>query len=102
MFASDNKLSNKTNQTVFDDGANDVKFESYNPGNNSLRLVTTAKIGPKVVDEEIKANAVGKKSQEIKASIEGIEGIEEVRVDMPFWMSVAPEENRIKIVKSGL
>lgn len=101
-FAANNKLSNKNNQTVFDNGMSGVKIESYNPGNDSLRLVTTAKIGPKVVDDEIKADAVGKKAYEIESSIESINGVEDVTVDMPFWMSVAPEANRIKIVKSGL
>ena len=106
MTSALSKLSNKNNQTVFDNGYSAVQLLSYNKGENNtatMRLTTTAKIGPKIDEEQIKNDAVGKKANEISSSIKKIDGVEEVTVDFfPFWVTVAPEADRIHIVKSGL
>jgi hypothetical protein len=107
MRVATSKLSNKDNQMVFDNGYNAVQLLSYNQGGNgnpaTMRLVTTAKVGPNINEDKLREDAVGKKANEISSAIKRIDGVEDVQVDFfPFWVNVAPEPNRIYIVKNGL
>jgi cytoskeletal protein RodZ len=107
MAAATAKLGNRENQMVFDDGFDGVKLLSFNKGDDknqpTMRLVTTAKVGPKIDEDKIKEEAVGKKAHEISSNIEKIDGIENVKVDFfPFWISAGPSPDRIYIVKNGL
>jgi hypothetical protein len=103
MNAAVNKLKDKNNQMVFDNGFGEVKLLSYNKTNSTLRLVSVAKIGPKIDEDQVKQDAAGKKSNEISSKIEKINGVEKVEVDIPFWFGgVAPESSRIIVIKNGL
>jgi hypothetical protein len=105
MAAATNKLSDRDTQMVFDDGFNNVQILSFNATDSggTARLVTTAKVGPKLDENQIKQQAVGKKTHEITAQVEKIDGVDNVKVDFfPFWVSTAPEASRIKIIKNGL
>jgi len=107
MQAAMKKLSNKDNQTVFDNGFSKVELLSFNRGGGdnkpAMRLVTKAKLGPKLDEDKIRTDAVGKKAHEISSAIKKIDGVDEVEVKFfPFWVNTAPEVSRIHIVKNGL
>ncbi|MDR2524469.1 MAG: hypothetical protein LBC95_02960 [Candidatus Nomurabacteria bacterium] len=99
------KMSDRDTQMVFDDGFSGVQILSYNmvDGGAMARLVTNAKVGPKLDEDKIREQAVGKKSHEIISQVEKIAGVDDVKIDFfPFWVSTAPEADKIKIVKNGL
>ena len=49
-------------------------------------------------EDDIKKEAVGRKSEEIKAMISQQDGVEDVNVAMsPFWVSSISSENKIKV-----
>lgn len=104
MSAATKKLKGQNGQGVFDNGFKGVQILSYQNTDNggSARLVTTAKIGPAINDQELKEKAKGKKQNEIKDELEKISGVERVEVKFfPPWLSVVDDESRITIEKSG-
>ena len=96
------KTTNKNQTQIFDNGFSSVKMLSYslNEGNKtaSIRLVTTAKIGPKIDEDKIREQSVGLKKEEIIEQIKKTNGVDDVMVTMtPFWLSQAPSADRIKV-----
>lgn len=93
--------ANKDSQRVYDNGANKVSFTnvSASDGGFSANIVATAKIGPKIDDDNIKNLAKGKKYGEIQSSIESIQGVDNVDIKFwPFWVSAAPNDtNKISV-----
>jgi hypothetical protein len=100
QFMSDyfkKQLEGQTDRRVYDNGAKKVTFTSVAPVDNgfTVNVVTTAKIGPKINDEEIKETAKGKRFGEIQSSIETIQGVDDVDVKFwPFWVSTAPNDTK--------
>jgi len=99
------KVSNKDQKQIFDNGFRELMILSFNQADGdktaSIRMVTTAKVGPKIDEEEVKEQAVGRKSSEISEAIKKIDGVQDVRVELfPFWLSTAPSVDRIKVVFS--
>lgn len=90
------KLNGKSDQYVYDDGANGVTFANVTVGNKgifSANLVTNGKIGPKIDDTTVKNAAAGKRYGEIQAALEGIQGVNSVDVKFsPFWVNTAPKD----------
>ena len=103
MEAAIKKLNKSSGLGVFDNGFSEVEvlsFQSTQTG-GTARLVTTAKIGPEIKDEQLKNDIVGLKKNEVKEKIEKISGVEKVEVNyFPFWISRAPE-GKIVIEKNG-
>ena len=61
-------------------------------------MSTTAQVGPQIDEDSIKADAAGKKSEEIKAQIKKTDGVSDVDVVInPFWVQTAPASNKIKV-----
>jgi hypothetical protein len=102
MVSATSKLNN-SDLGVFDNGYKNVQvlsFQSTTTG-GTARLVTTAKIGPAIDDNKLKAEATGLKKNEVKQMVEKISGVEKVEVTyFPFWVSRAPE-GKITIIKNG-
>ncbi len=91
------QLDGNSEQRVYDNGAKNLTFTNVAPGETGFvgNLVATAKIGPKINDEEIKKTAMGKRFGEIQSSIESIQGVDEVDVKFwPFWVSSAPNDTK--------
>lgn len=85
------------NQRVYDNGASKVTFTNIAAadGGFTANIVTNAKIGPKIDDEEIKNLSKGKRYGEVQASIEAIQGVDDVDVKFwPFWVSSVPEDTK--------
>lgn len=95
------QLDGKNDQRVYDNGSKKVTFTNVaavDPG-FTANIVATAKIGPKIDDNAIKALAKGKRYGEIQSSIESIQGVDNVDIKFwPFWVSVAPNDtNKISV-----
>lgn len=90
------KLNGKSDQYVYDDGADATTFANLSVGNKgvfSASLVTNGKIGPKIDDTTVKQAAAGKRYGEIQAALEGIQGVSNVDVKFsPFWVNTAPTD----------
>lgn len=95
------RLDSKDEQRVYDNGLNGVTFTNLTTADSGFgaNVVATAKIGPKINDQEIKNTAKGKRYGDIQSSIEAIQGVDDVDVKFwPFWVSSAPSDtNKISI-----
>lgn len=89
------ELKDRKDQRVYDDGAKDAKFQEVDQvkGGAKFTLIATAKIGPKLDEDEIKQEARGRKFGDIQSSIQGIQGVEDVDVKFSvFWMDTVPDD----------
>lgn len=95
------QLEGQADRRVYDNGAKGVTFTNVAPVDSgfTVNIVATAKIGPKINDEEIKETVKGKRFGDIQSSIEAIQGVDDVDVKFwPFWVSTAPNDTKkIKI-----
>lgn len=89
------QIDGKNDRRVYDNGTSGVNFSDVTKSKNGYAadLVATAKIGPKIDDNNIKELAKGKRYGEIQSSIESIEGVDDVDIKFsPFWVSIAPND----------
>lgn len=90
-------LDSKTQQRVYDNGVNKVSFANVTPGDNGItaNIVVTAKVGPKIDDDQIRNESKGKRYGDIQSAIEKIQGVDNVDVKFwPFWVSSAPNDTK--------
>lgn len=92
------QLKDKDDQRVYDNGSGDAKLSNVTPaddGKFAVNLVTNAKLGPKIEDEEVRKLAAGKRYGDIQASLEAIQGVQSVDVKYsPFWVTAAPNDTK--------
>ena len=92
------QLKGKDDQRVYDNGSDEAKFSNITPSDNgkfAVNLVTNAKLGPKIEDEDVKQLAAGKRYGEIQSSLEAIQGVQSVDVKYsPFWVTAAPDDTK--------
>lgn len=91
------QLEGKDDQRVYENGSNGASFTSVakSEGAFSATITATAKIGPKINDDEIKEVTKGKRYGEIQSAIESKEGVEDVDIKYwPFWVSSAPNDTK--------
>lgn len=87
-------------QKVYDNGLDEVKFSDFQITENgyTVTITTEAHVGPVIDENEVKKQAKDKKSEEIKALINQIDGVADVNVTMsPFWVTSVGSENKIKV-----
>ncbi len=90
-----NQVKTEDNQRVYDNGSSKVTFTNIAAveGGFTANIVTNAKIGPKIDDDQIKNTAKGKRYGEVQSSIEAIQGVDDVDVKFwPFWVSSVPND----------
>ena len=90
----------KDKQKVYSNGLDSVKFSNFQAMDNgyTVKISSSGHVGPVINEDDIKKEAVGKKSEEIKAMISQQDGVEDVNVAMsPFWVSSISSENKIKV-----
>ena len=90
----------KDKQKVYSNGLDSVKFSNFQAMDNgyTVKISSSGHVGPVINEDDIKKEAVGKKSEEIKAMISQQDGVEDVNVTMsPFWVSSISSENKIKV-----
>jgi hypothetical protein len=92
------QLKGKSDQRVYDNGSDEAKLSNITPGEGgkvAANLVASAKIGPKINDDDVKKLAAGKRYGEIQASLEAIQGVDSVDVKYsPFWVTSAPKDTK--------
>ena len=89
------ELSDKNDQRVYKNGMDDAAFQEVSRTKNGARatLIATAQTGPEIKDEEVKEQVKGKRYGEIQASLESIQGVDDVDVKFfPFWVSSVPDD----------
>lgn len=87
-------------QKVYDNGLDEVKFSDFQitESGYTVTITTEAHVGPVIDENEVKKQAKDKKSEEIKALINQIDGVADVNVTMsPFWVTSVGSENKIKV-----
>lgn len=99
----DEQLKSETdgkNQKVYNNGLDEVKFSGFTTVDNGYSVVinTNGHVGPIINEDDVRKQAVGKKSEEIRALLMETDGVNDVSVNMsPFWVSKAPAEDKIKV-----
>jgi len=91
------QLGNSTNQRVFENGSDKPEFQDVTNSATGaeLTLIATAKLGPKLDENEIRQDSLGLKTGEIQEALQSIQGIEEVEVKyFPFWVSSVPNDEK--------
>lgn len=95
------QLEDKKDQRVYDNGAGKVSFIDVAKENDVYTgtLVATAKVGPKIDDKALKAEARGKRYGDVQSNLGRIAGVENVDIKFsPFWVRTVPnDEKRISI-----
>jgi hypothetical protein len=85
--------SGNSNQRAYDNGAKKAEFQDVTNAkdNSQFTLIATAKLGPKLDENAIRQQSLGKKTGEIQENLQSIRGIEEVQVNyFPFWITTVP------------
>ncbi len=87
------QIDGRQNQKVYDNGIGSLAFSTpvANQGGYLVTATATGKIGPTIDATAVKNYAKGKKSGEIKAYVEAINGVNSANVTFsPFWVTTAP------------
>ena len=88
-------------QKIYDSGINAVTISNFRKdGDATLATVNASgEIGPKINEDEIKEQVMGKRYGEVQQSLEAIEGVKEVDTQFSyFWVRTVPgDANKIKI-----
>lgn len=91
------QLSSRKDQRVYDNGATKADFQDVTSSNTGAEatLVATAKVGPRLDEDSIKKQVLGRKTGEIQETLQGIQGIESVEVNYyPFWVTSVPSDEK--------
>ena len=92
--------TDQAKQKVYNNGIDSVKFSGFTTANDgyTVTVTTNGHVGPVINEDDVRKQAVGKKSEEIRALLMETDGVNDVSVNMsPFWVSKAPAENKIKV-----
>ena len=95
------QLASANTQRSYENGADEVEFQDVvtNADGADLTIIATAKVGPKLDEEQIKKESLGRKGGEIQQSLQGIQGIQDVEVSyFPFWVGSVPDDaNKVSV-----
>lgn len=95
------QLKDTKDQRIYDNGSEKATLTNIASANDGFtaNLVATAKIGPKINDDDIKNTAKGKRYGDVQSAIEAIQGVDNVDVKFwPFWVNSVPNDaNKIKV-----
>ena len=92
--------TDEAKQKVYNNGLDEAKFSGFTTTDNgyTVSVTTNGHVGPVIDEDEVKRQAVGKKSEEIKELLKQTDGVNDVSVTMsPFWVSAAPKESKITV-----
>lgn len=87
------QIEGQSDRRIYDNGSGNVTFTNVMAAEGGFtgNVVATAKIGPKIEDDQVKELAKGKRYGEIQSNLESIQGVDSVDVKFwPFWVSQAP------------
>lgn len=89
-------------QEIYDSGVDKAFFESFknSDNDNSAKLKTTVKTGPRVTDEMVRERALGKKVGEVQSQLKSFKGVSSVKVDTSYFFvtSVPSDTNKVEVI----
>ena len=91
------QMAKSENQRVYENGSKKAEFQDVEntKDGSELTLIATAKVGPRLDENEIKKQALGRKTGEIQEVMQAIQGVEAVDVKyFPFWVSSVPNDEK--------
>jgi len=95
------QIDGRANQKIYGNGLSGAAFSGSVVDGERYIVTISAKgsVGPKIDENDVKQYAKGKKSGEIKAYVEAVNGVESANVSFsPFWVSTAPNDvSKIKV-----
>lgn len=90
------ELEGADNQRVYDNGSNKASFQDITASvhGGKATLIATAKVGPKITDQQVKDISKGKQYGDIQEGLKQIPGVQSVQVDyFPPWFNTVPDDN---------
>lgn len=97
QVAIKDKSKDFENKKIYESGISDVKVSEFsgNLQNGTVKISTTAKVGPKIDEELIKKQIFGKKYSEVRNIFEKIDGVKDVNVEFSyFWVNTIPSDSK--------
>lgn len=94
------KMTNVDQQQVYQNGLKNARFEKIAADDKAAqyKITTVAQYGPKFDIEELKQKVTGKKSGEVRATLQDLPGVKSVELNFsPFWANKTPNPDRIDI-----
>ncbi|MDN5275588.1 MAG: hypothetical protein JWN33_237 [Candidatus Saccharibacteria bacterium] len=91
--ALNTQILNKNERRIYDTGINSAKLSDYvKQGEKaSVTVGATGKLGPKIDESQVKEQVKGKIFGDVQASLENIEGVENVDIKFSyFWVRTVP------------
>lgn len=89
------EIGGKKAQKVYSNGGDGVKFAQFTETDESTRVRITANgvVGPAIDEAAVKEQVRGKNYGDIQASLEAIEGVDDVDTKFwPFWVRTVPND----------
>jgi copper chaperone CopZ len=94
------KIGESSGQKIYSNGFKSVQFKNFQATGSGFSVVVSAvgKLGPKLDEEKIKEMAVGKRSGEIRETLNKIDGVSDVEVKFsPFWVRSVSKTDRLTV-----
>ena len=95
------QLKGDTSQKVYSSGDEATQFSVFQKveGGFSVKAIADAQVGPNIDSGKVAKDSAGKQVGEVKQSLQSIQGVENVEVDLsPFWVTRVPgDANKIKV-----
>ncbi len=97
------ELKNKDDtQIIYDTGIDKAFFEAFqnSDNENTAKLKTTVKTGPRVTDEEVRKKCLGAKVGECKSRLTSMNGVSKADPDTSYFfvMSIPEDTNKVEVV----
>lgn len=88
-------------QMIYDTGIDKAFFEAFqnSADDNSAKLKTTVKTGPRVTDEMVREKCLGYKVGECQSRLKSINGVSSAKIDTSYFfvMSVPADTNKTEV-----
>jgi hypothetical protein len=89
------QINGAADQRVYDDGISKVVLAGYSSNNGvaTVNIATTGQVGPNINIDNVKTESAGKKSGEVQAELETIDGVSDAEVKFSYpWVTVVPKD----------
>lgn len=95
------QLKGDTSQKVYRSGDEATQFSVFQKveGGFSVKAIADAQVGPNIDSGKVAKDSAGKQVGEVKQSLQSIQGVENVEVELsPFWVTRVPDDaNKVKV-----
>lgn len=95
--AIENKTESFGDKKIYETGISSVKLTDYraNSQSSTIKVQSTAKVGPKIDENALKKQIFGKKFSDVRNIFEKINGVRDVEVKFSyFWVNTIPSDGK--------